>query len=201
MLKFDPEQLKQLRLSKKITATALAKQMEVSPAQVHRLENGNRRLTVDALFSYCRGLGVAPESLLVPNSWVPILGAIHSDFDVLPIAKEKQERTLAPPMSNDMGNLAALCWKPSKRFALMENHLAFFHQHNEGIPNSAWSQRCLITREDGSQCLGWPIKQGNKVHIDTSDGQVEFETKIGWASPIVSVMPPWAIEQLRPPSD
>lgn len=199
MLKFDPEQLKQLRIRKKITATALAKQMAVSPAQVHRLENGDRRLTVDALLSYCRALEIAPGHLLAPNTWVPILGAIQSDFDVRPIAQDAQERTLAPPLTDHMSTLAALRWETSKRFALMQDHLAFFNQHDEGIPKRAWNQRCLITRADGTQCLGWPIKQGNKVHIDTSDGQVEFEAEIRWASPIVCVMPPWAIEQLQPP--
>ncbi len=200
MLKFDPKQLKQLRIRKKITASALAKQMQVSPAQVHRLENGDRRLTVDAMFSYCDALGIPPGQLLSPNSWVPILGAIQSDFEVQPIAPDTDQRTLAPPITDNMDTLAALRWEPTKRFAPMRDHFAFYNQHNEGVPQRAWNQRCLITREDGTQCLGWPIKQGNKVHIDTSDGQVEFEAEIRWASPIVSVMPPWAIEQLLPPS-
>ena len=201
MQKFDPKQLKQLRTRKKVTASALAKQMGVSPAQVHRLENGDRRLTVDALLAYCRALGLAPGQVLVPNVWVPILGAIQSDFDIRPIALDAQERTLAPPLTDNMSTLAAVRWEPSKRFAPMRDHLAFFNQHDEGVPKRAWNQRCLITRGDGSQCLGWPIKQGNKVHIDTSDGHVEFEAEITWASPIFSVMPPWAIEQLQPPTE
>lgn len=201
MSKFDPKQLKQLRIRKKITASALAKHMEVSPAQVHRLENGDRRLTVDAMFSYCDALGIPPGQLLSPNSWVPILGAIQSDFEVRTITLDSDERTLAPPLTDNMDTLAAIRWEPAKRFAPMRDHLAFYNEHNEGIPQRAWNQRCLITREDGTRCLGWPIKQGNKVHIDTSDGQVEFEAEIRWASPIVSVMSPWAIEQLLPPAD
>lgn len=201
MLKFDPKQLKDLRIRKKIKASALAKKMDVSPAQVHRLENGDRRLTVDALFSYCQALGITPGQLLVPNTWVPILGAISSDFEVRPIALDAGERTLAPPLTDDMDRLAALRWEPAKRFAPMRDHLAFFGQHDEGVPQRAWNQRCLITRADDTQCLGWPIKQGNKVHIDTSDGQVEFDAEIRWASPILSVIAPWAIEQLQPPPD
>jgi transcriptional regulator with XRE-family HTH domain len=201
MLKFDPKQLKRLRIRKKITASSLAKQMEVSPAQVHRLENGDRRLTVDALFSYCRALGIAPGHFLVANVWVPIVGAIQSDFEVHPLASNTSERILAPPMTDQMDTLAALRWEPTRRFAPMRDHIAFFNQHNEGIPKHAWNQRCLIRRADDTRCLGWPIKQGKDVHIDTSDGQVEFNAEIRWASPILSVMPPWVLEQLQAPPE
>ena len=197
MQHFDPKQLRELRIRKGIRASALAKQMGVSPAQVHRLENGDRRLTVDALFAYCQALDLTPGHLLTPNIWVPILGAIQSDFEVKPISQGTPNRCLAPPLCDFMDNLAALRWEPAKRFAPRRDHLAFFNQHEEGVPERAWNQRCLITRADQTQCVGWPIQQGNKTHIDTSDGQVEFDAQIQWASPIISVMPPFAVENLN----
>lgn len=200
MQTFDPKRLRQLRIGKQITASSLAKRMGVSPAQVHRLENGDRRLTVDAMLAYCQGLGLTPGQLLTPNAWVPIVGAIQSDFEVLPIRPDSPTRCLAPPLCDRMDELVALRWEPAKRFAPMRDHLAFFVQHDEELPERAWNQRCLISRADGTQCVGWPIKQGNKTHIDTSDGHVEFDAQIRWASPILSVMPPWAVENLQPPA-
>jgi len=49
---FEPLQLKRLRLKQGLTITALAKILGTSTTQVHRLENGLRRLTVTMLFEF-----------------------------------------------------------------------------------------------------------------------------------------------------
>lgn len=200
MLKFDPERLRNFRANQNVTAVDLAKRMGVSPAQIHRLEKGTRRLTVEALIEYCKALEVSVGQLFAPNVWVPITGVIDSDFEIQPIPPDTPDRTLAPPLTADMSNIAAIRWAASRRFEPMRNHIVFYRRHEEGIPEYAWNKRCLVMRKDGSQCLGWPIEKNGSVHIDVGDGPVEFDVDIIWASPAIAVMPPFAIEALQPPN-
>lgn len=200
MFRFDPEQLRSLRTRKKITATELARRMAISPAQVHRLEKGDRRLTVDSLIDYCDALEVSVGQLFTPNVWVPVTGVIDSDFEIQPTPPNTPDKTLAPPLTGDMSKVAALRWAASRRFEPMRDHIVYFSRHEEGVPDYAWNKRCLVMRQDGSQCLGWPIEQNNSVHIDVGDGPVEFNVEITWASPVIAVMPPFAIESLQPPT-
>ena len=199
MAKFDPAQLRALRQSKHITAVELAKRMATSPAQIHRLEKGLRRLTVDALLEYCSALDVEPGTLLSANVWVPITGLIDSEFEVQPVAADVKEQTLAPPICSDMSVVAALRWAARKRFQPMHDHVVFYQNYPAELPEIAWNKRCLVTRADGSQCLGWPIKDQNRAHIDVGDGPAEFNVAIKAASPVIAVMPPFAIQALNAP--
>ena len=193
MHRFKPEILRRLRLQKGTSASWVARRMGVSPAQVHRLENGDRRLTVDALVSYCEALAVDPSRLLARNTWIPITGVIDSEFEIKSAAPDSEDKVLAPPFTDDMSSLAGVRWAPSRRFAPMRGHVAFYRNHEEGVPDIAWDKRCVITRADSSQCLGWIVKQGGSVHIDSGDGPVEFGVVVSWASPILCVMAPWAM--------
>ncbi len=195
---FDPAQLRFLRKSKKVTAVELARRMGVSPAQVHRLEKGLRRLTVDNLLSYCAALGVSASNLLVAEIQVPLSGIIDSDFQVQPLPEAAAARTVAPPLSTDMSTVYALRWAASRRFAPMRDHLVYYRQlTTDRVPEIAWNKRCLVVREDGSRCLGWPVKHDTGAHIDVGSGPVEFDVKIAWAAPVIAVMPPHAVEELE----
>lgn len=169
--------------------------MAISPAQVHRLENGQRRLSVDALVSYCRAIGVEPGSLFGHTPDVPITGVIDSDFEIQPVPPDTPQTTPAPTLALDMKLVAALRWAAGRRFQPMHNHLVFYRTHDDGIPEGAWDKRCLILRSDGRRYLGWPKKTGNRAHIDFGSGPVEFNVSITWASPVIAVMPPFAVEQ------
>ena len=200
MSKFDPDQLRVLRKSKHITATELARRMDTSPAQIHRLEKGQRRLTVDSLLHYCDSIGVSVGNLFAPNEWVPVTGVIDSEFEILPLPPSSPDKTLAPSLTSDMKSLGALRWAAGRRFSTMRDHVVFYKRNLEGVPDSVWNKRCLILRADGSQCLGWPIRSNNSVHIDFSNGPHEFDVEIKWASPVIAVMPPFAIEALQAPA-
>ena len=202
MPKFDHNQLRVLRNTKNLTAAELARRMGTSPAQIHRLEKGLRRLTVESLIDYCDAVGVTPGSLFTSNVWVPITGVIDSEFEIQPLPPTSADKTLAPPITKDLSSVAALRWAASRRFQPMRDHIVFYQRTNEGgVPDIAWNKRCLVMRKDGSQCLGWPIKDGTKAHIDVGDGPAEFNVEIVWASPVIAVMPPFAIEELQAPSD
>ncbi len=201
MTAFDIKRLRALREAKEITAAEVARRMSTSPAQIHKLEKGLRRLTVDALISYCDALGVSPGHLLTGNAWVPVTGAIDSDFQVQPLPPGSESRTLAPPLREDMDPVAALRWAAGRRFRPMLGHLVFYLRSEAGVPESAWNKRCLVMRKDGSQCLGWPIRDNDKAHIDVGDGPAEFNVEIISASPVIAVIPPFAIRDLRPPDD
>lgn len=198
MSSFDPGQLRALRKSIGLTAAEVARRMHVSPAQVHRLEKGLRRLTVDGLIEYCHALRVSPGSLFTTHVPVPISGTIDSDFEIQPLPTGAAATTLAPPLVADMSRVAALRWEASRRFQPMRDHLVFYQQPSTaGVAEFAWNKRCLVMRDNGSQCLGWPIKDNNSVHIDVGDGPVEFNVEVRWAAPVIAVMPPFAIPNFK----
>lgn len=199
MTTFNPEQLRALRKAKRITAVEMARRMGTSPAQVHRLEKGLRRLTVDALIGYCDALGINLGSLFASNIWVPVSGEIDSEFEVHPLTAHTDNRTLAPPLAPDQDTIAALRWAASRRFQPMRDHIVFYERKKEYADEIPWNKRCLIEREGGSQCLGFPIRTEDMVHIDFGNGPVEFDVQIRAAWPVIAVMPPFAIEQLQMP--
>ena len=198
-MEFEPAQLKIQRSLKNMTASEVAKRMGVSPAQINRLEKGERRLTVDTLIAYCNAIDISVGKLFTPNVWVPIAGVVDSDFEIQPLPPSAPGQVLAPPLMNDMSEVAAVRWAASRRFAPMRDHTVFFNRHQDGVPDFAWNKRCVIMRNDGSQCLGWPIEQNGSVHIDVGDGPVEFNVDVAWASPVMAVIPPFAIANLQPP--
>ncbi len=201
MADFDPSQLRSHRIRLGISATEVARRMAVSPAQIHRLENGDRRLTVNTLIQYCAAIGLSVGQLFAPSVWVPVTGVIDSEFEIQPLPPDAADQILAPPLMEDMSHVAVVRWAPSRRFAPMRDHSVFYNRHDDGVPDSAWDKRCLIVRSNGTQCLGWPIRQNGSVHVDVGDGHpVEFNVEIVWASPVIAVMPPFAIEGLQPPT-
>ncbi len=48
---FDPRRLKELRNEHGMTQTAVGEKLGVSAAQIHRLEQGQRRITIDKLIA------------------------------------------------------------------------------------------------------------------------------------------------------
>ncbi len=200
MSEFEPHQLRTHRLLKGITATEVAKRMGVSPAQIHRLEKGDRRLSVDNLIAYCHAIDISVGQLFAPNVWVPVTGVIDSDFEIQPLPPDSSDQMLAPPLMDNMSQVAAVRWAASRRFAPMRDHAVFFNRHENGVPSVAWKTRCVVMRKDGSQCLGWPVEQNGSVHIDVADGPSEFNVDLVWASPVIAVMPPFAIANLQAPA-
>lgn len=196
---FDPGQLRANRTRLGFSATEVARRMAVSPAQVHRLENGDRRLTVDALLSYCAAIGISVGQLFAPNVHVPVTGVIDSEFEIQPLPPAADNQILAPPLMEDMSHVAVVRWAASRRFAPMRDHAVFYDRHELGVPDFAWQKRCVIVRSNGSQCLGWPVQHNGSVHIDVGNGPVDFNAEIVWASPVIAVMPPFAVDRLQPP--
>ncbi|CAN0568318.1 unnamed protein product, partial [Laminaria digitata] len=191
MTNFEPEKLRALRKAKQITAAELARRMNTSPAQVHRLEKGLRRLTVDALINYCDALDINLGSLFASNVWVPVTGVIDSDFEVHPLTPHNDNRTLAPLLTPERGTIAALRWAASRRFQPMRDHIVFYERKNDSDLEIPWNKRCLVEREGGSQCLGFPIRTEDSAHIDFGSGPVEFDVSIRQAWPVIAVMPPF----------
>ena len=200
MRDFDPARLRAHRTRQGVSATEVARRMGVSPAQVHRLEKGDRRLTIDALMRYCKAIDISVGQLFTPNVRIPVTGVIDSDFEIQPLPPDTADQILAPPLMEDMSQMAAVRWAASRRFAPMRDHAVFYNRHEGGVPEFAWNKRCLIMRRDGTQCLGWPTQQNDSVHIDVGNGPVDFNVEIVWASPVIAVMPPFAIEALQPPT-
>ncbi|MEM1435294.1 MAG: helix-turn-helix domain-containing protein [Pseudomonadota bacterium] len=199
---FDPARLRTLRKSRGITAVELATRMSLSPAQIHRIEKGQRRLTVDGLLAYCHALGTEIGALFRPHIEVPVTGVIDSEFQIQPLPPDSPALTPAPPLISDMQSVAALRWAASRRFQPMLDHLVFYKPYaGDPMPEFAWNKRCLITRRDGSECLGWPIRDQDRAHIDVGDGPVEFSVEIIRAAPVIAVMPPFAIEGLVTPNE
>jgi transcriptional regulator with XRE-family HTH domain len=193
MEKFDPSRLKQMRLQKSLSVTEMASRLEMSAAQVHRLEKGERRLTVDVLLKVCYELGIDVGQLFTSPSKIPITGIINEDFDVQALPPNSEHSVWVPASIPNPENLAAVRWEASGHISRISGHLAFYYTHQAGIPEQAWNNRCLIVLEDKIQCLGWLIEQDGVTHIDNPDGRTKFNVDVLWASPIVAVVPPFVV--------
>lgn len=198
---FDPLLLKRLRVEQGVTITALAEKLGTSTTQVHRLENGLRRLTVTTLFEFCEALNSSPMDLFDFPGNVPVTGIVDDAYEVLPLPPSSPKQVLSPRLVQDMQNVAALGWEPKSRLMPMHGHYMFYYAHDDGVPEHAWSSRCLLLLEDGRQRIGWPIQDGASAHIDNHEGRTEFNVELIWASPILAVVPPFLMNKLKSLSD
>jgi len=190
-MKFDPQKLRDARKAQGIALKELAARIETSPAQVQRLERGQRRLTLDMFLTYCDALGVDPVDMLQERPMVPVIGIINNELEVVPLAPNTPHEAMAPRIISDPENLAAVRWASSGMFSTMKDHLMFFRIDTEGIPDVAWGQRCIIRHSNGSQRIGWLIGKDGQIHIDESFGDAEFNADVIWASPVLAVVPPF----------
>ena len=201
MKTFNPSQLKELRLKQGITITALAKRLGTSTTQVHRLENGLRRLTVTTLFEFCNALDSTPADLFDFTGSVPVTGVVDDSYEILPLTPTSPKEVVSPRLVQDMQNVAALGWEPKSRLMPMHGHYMFYYVHNEGVPENAWGNRCLLLLADGRQRVGWPVRDTQSFHIDNHEGHAEFNVELTWASPILAVVPPFLMNRLKSVND
>ncbi|MDE0990365.1 MAG: helix-turn-helix transcriptional regulator [Pseudomonadales bacterium] len=198
---FEPTLLKRLRLQQGITITALAERLGTSTTQVHRLENGLRRLTVTMLFQFCEALNSSPADLFEFSGSVPVTGIVDDSYEVLPLTPSSSKQVVSPRLVQDMQNVAALGWEPKNRLMPMHGHYMFYYAHNDGVPEHAWGNRCLLLLQDGRQRVGWPIRDAESFHIDNHEGRTEFNVELIWASPILAVVPPFLVSRLKSLND
>lgn len=194
---FDPQLLKRLRQEKGMTIATLARQLGTSTTQIHRLENGQRRLTVATLFAICRVLETRPSDLFEFSGSVPVTGAVDDSHEVQPMSPTTENRVVSPRLVQDMQNVAALRWEPKEKLIQMQGHYLFYYAHNDGITEQSWGNRCLLLLKNGRQRIGWPIRDGELTHIDNHEGRAEFNVQLIWASPILAVVPPFLISRLK----
>ena len=198
---FEPAQLKRLRLQQGLTITALAERLGTSTTQVHRLENGLRRLTVTMLFQFCEALNSSPADLFEFSGSVPVTGIVDDSYEVLPLTPSSPKQVVSPRLVQDMQNVAALGWEPKNRLMPMRGHYMFYYAHNDGVAEHAWGNRCLLLLQDGRQRVGWPIRDAESFHIDNHEGRTEFNVELIWASPILAVVPPFLVSRLKSLND
>ena len=197
-MEFNPYQLKLIRLQKNISVQELGESLGISVAQVHRLEKGERRLTVDMLIKFCAALQLEPAELFFEPSKVPVTGHIDENYEVTAPLPSDSDTVWVDAFFSDVENLAAMRWKPSGDITMMNGHLAFYYRHNEGILENCWGNRSLVVRDDNTQCVGWPLKDGDATHIENTRKRTEFNVDIVWASPIIGVMAPFMFGSNRP---
>ena len=117
MVKFDPEKLKELREQKGVSVAEMAEKLGVSVQQAHRLEKGERRLTVDMLLAFCNELDVNVGHIFSQPAEVPITGIINELYEVL----------ACPPNSPHMVRVPALvpdntcCYSLARKRPYLEN--------------------------------------------------------------------------------
>jgi transcriptional regulator with XRE-family HTH domain len=198
---FEPLQLKRLRLQQGMTITALAERLGTSTTQVHRLENGLRRLTVTMLFEFCEALDSSPADLFEFSGSVPVTGVVDDSYEVLPLTPTSPKQVVSPRLVQDMQNVAALGWEPKNQLMRMNGHYMFYYAHDDGVPEHAWGNRCLLLLKDGRQRVGWPIRDAESFHIDNHEGRAEFNVELIWASPILAVIPPFLMNRLKALND
>ena len=193
---FDPGRLKELRKERGMTQRAVGEKLGVSTAQVHRLEQGLRRITIDKLIAYCDAVGIGIEGLFNQRTMVPIVGVINAESQVLALPPNTPHEAPVPNLVADPQRLVALRWNAIGKIGVMHNHLMYFYKDVKGIPEDAWGQRCFIRRKDGTARVGWPILNDGQIHVDDTTISAEFNIKIDSASPILAVVTPYLINRL-----
>lgn len=196
---FDPAKLKQLRKVRKVSVADMATALDVSVAQVHRLENGERRLTVNTLIQYCNVLDMDLCQLFAEHREIPVTGVVNSDYEVLPTPPQSAQQISLPAILPGINQIAAVRWEPSGHISGMAGHILLYYSHSEGVPDRAWGTRCLIARDDGALYLGWPMNDQTAKHIEIPEGRTQFNVTLSWASPILAVLSPAAIKILQMP--
>ncbi|MBT3623924.1 MAG: helix-turn-helix transcriptional regulator, partial [Gammaproteobacteria bacterium] len=101
---FDPLLLKHLRVEQGMTMKALADKLGTSTTQIHRLENGLRRLTVKMMFEFCEALNSSPVDLFDFPGNVPVTGIVDDAYEVLPLTPSSPKQILSPRLVQDMQN-------------------------------------------------------------------------------------------------
>ncbi|MDA0339941.1 MAG: helix-turn-helix transcriptional regulator [Proteobacteria bacterium] len=190
---FNLERLRNTRKSSGLPLKEIAARMGISVPQVQRLENGQRRMTVDALERYCAAVGLDVADVIRIAPIVPIIGIVDSNHVVHPLTPNTPYETRAPYIVPDPEHLAAIRYEPKGQIAPMLGHLLFFYANTKGIPGNAWNNRCLLRHTDKSERMGWPIKRDGQIHINDVMGDAEFNVEIEWASPILAVIPPFLL--------
>lgn len=199
MEKFQPYRLTELRRFRSVSAAELARRLKVSVAQVHRLEKGERRLTVDMLMAYCDALELEVSQLFSRSTRISITGVVGTDYEVMPTPPDSIHQISLPPIIPDITRVAGLRWEPGGQISRMFGHVLLYYAHDQGIGENAWNNRCLIVRDDGTQCVGWPVNENDTIHIDNPEGRTQFSVGIRWASPILAVLPPFVVRMLQTP--
>lgn len=184
------EMLRDARKRRGLTLKELGEKLGVTAPQIQRVEQGKRRISLEMLERYCDALELDPIDVIRGEVQVPIIGVIDADSNVLPLTPNTSYTTRAPNIVPHPERLSAVRWEATGQFTPMHGHLMFFYADVGGIPEDAWSRRCVIRRENGTLRIGWPIKEGGQTHIDDVTGRVEFNAKIEWASPALAVIAP-----------
>lgn len=192
-MNLSPERLRATRKERGLTLKQVAGAMGVSIPQVQRLENGERRMTFDTVEAYCAAIGVKLIDFLRDPVMVPIIGIIDEMSAVLPLTPNTPYEVRAPYLFPEPERLAAVRYEPRGRILSMTGHLGFFFADVEGVPDDAWGQRCIVKRADGTERLGWPIREGGQAHIDDVVGSPEFNVDLVWASPILAMATPYLL--------
>lgn len=182
--------LRETRVRKGLTLQRVATRMGVSAPQVQRLETGERRMTVDLLESYCMAVGINPVDVIAGETRVPIIGILEARSNVLPVPAGSATTTRAPNIVPHPERLAAVRWEPRERFIEINGHLLFFYADIKGVSEDAWDRRCIVRRVDGTQRVGWLSRNAGQAHINDLAGEVEFNVKVEWASPILAIVAP-----------
>jgi transcriptional regulator with XRE-family HTH domain len=189
-MSIDLNLLRETRLRRGMTLKQAAARVGVSTAQIQRLEKGERRMTVDMLEAYCAALRISPIELFGGAIRVPVIGVLDHNSGILPLPAGSPNMTRAPYIVAEPQRLAAVRWHAQGRHSLMGGWQLFFYADVEGIAPAAWNRRCIMRRRDGTQRIGWLMRQEGQVHINDVSADVEFNVAIEWASPILAVIAP-----------
>ena len=184
------ERIRELRKQRGLTLQALGEACGMSVQQIHRLERGHRRLTVDMLEQICDGMGVDMFSLVRGTAQVPVLGVLDHEFTAHPLPPNAEVTVPAPYLGVDPKSLGAYRWQPRTRIANMDGHRIYFRRDIEGIDPDAWGHRSIITLADGTQRMGWLMLKDDQVHLGQTQGITELNITPVWASKVLGVLPP-----------
>lgn len=181
--------LKELRQSKKLSLAAAAELIGTSDAQLHRLENGVRRMTMGWAKRIAQGYGVNISEVLGLDSFtsqVPVVAYVGAGTEVFKFGEtEAVDYVDAPPGTQEDTIEAAIVRGDSMYPAYRDRDILYYKRHFGEIDDLV-GKECVIRLTDNRQYIKTVMK-GTKKGLYTLisyNAVPVLDVKISWAAPV-----------------
>lgn len=192
--------LRTIRKRRKLSIAKLAAAVNTVPSQIVRLEAGQRKMTTEWADRLAPVLNVSPQELLFPSSQnVPIIGALRSEI----VQGGVGEFGSAPMPPGGYAGLAAITVDDDSIYGVAgKGWLIYFEKIERPIQPEFHGELCVCGYADGRMRVGiiQPARETGLFDLERPGAPLLRNQRLTWASPVFSLMSPFAAKRMAPPS-
>jgi transcriptional regulator with XRE-family HTH domain len=153
-----PRTIRKLRRERGMTLAQAAHGAGTTAAQVMKLENGDRRMTLDWLERLAKALDCNVLDIIAPARQTPITGFLTAQWAVQQAVRDPRFGTMPPsltvavPRGCDPDNIIAIRRQTLDRADFFSGATFYFERKTEPVQLEIYDGRiCLLTTADGAQ--------------------------------------------------